>query len=365
MKKISFVFGTRPEAIKLCPLINELKSRKILQTEIIVSGQHREMLDGVLDGFGVVPDVNMNLMREGQSLSDITERVLCEASRLFKDSPPSLVLVHGDTTTAFAAALAAFYQKIPIGHVEAGLRTYNLKEPFPEEFNRRLIDTVATLHFAPTESAKENLLREGFEEKNIFVTGNTGIDALKSTVKENFSHPLTDIAKKKRVLLLTAHRRENIGEPLYNIYSAVRRIAEKYRELCVICPVHKNPAVSKIAYLELGNTENIILCEPLELSVFHNLMARSYVILTDSGGIQEEAAALGVPTLVLRNVTERPEGVRAGVLRAVGCDADTVYNEFVSLYEDSERYLKTARSSEVFGTGKASEKIADILEKIL
>lgn len=363
MKKISLVFGTRPEAIKLCPLIKELKSRRKFRIETILSGQHREMLDGILERFGLAPDFNMNIMTENQSLSHITEKVMGETTRLFVGDRPDLVLVHGDTTTAFAAALASFYLKIPIGHVEAGLRTHNVNEPFPEEFNRRSIDTMASLFFAPTENAKGNLLAEGISENRIFVTGNTGIDALMQTVKRDFSHPLVCLANESPTLLLTAHRRENHGEPLLKIYEAIRRIALDYEEIRIICPIHKNPAVSKTAYSELGKIKNIILCGPLESEVFQNLMARCRIILTDSGGVQEEAAALGIPTLVLRSATERPEGVDTGVLKTVGCDPNAIYNEFTALYKNHDPRKRSTLKSDVYGDGRASLRIADIIEK--
>ena len=364
MKKISVIFGTRPEAIKLCPLIKELKSTRLFSVDVILSGQHKEMLEGITESFGITPDLNMNVMKDGQSLSDITEAVLAKASALFKTSTADMLLVHGDTSTAFAAALAAFYQKIPIGHVEAGLRTHSINEPFPEEFNRRCIDMISSFHFAPTETAKNNLILEGIGESSIFVTGNTGIDALRFTVKNNFSHPLISIAQEHPTLLLTAHRRENLGSPLLGIYSAVRKIAESYGELRIIFPVHKNPAVSEIAYAELGGIKNIILCPPLELSVFHNLMARCRIILTDSGGIQEEAASLGIPTLVLRNITERPEAV-GGVLKTVGCDKDAIYSEFSELYKNPDKYQKAACQSNIYGDGRASERIVRILKNLI
>ena len=364
MKKISVIFGTRPEAIKLCPLIKELKSTHLFHVDVILSGQHREMLEGITESFGIIPDLNMNIMKEGQSLSDITKAVLAKASELFEKSHTNLLLVHGDTSTAFAAALAAFYQKIPVGHVEAGLRTHSINEPFPEEFNRRCIDMISSFHFAPTETAKNNLILEGTEKNSIFVTGNTGIDALRFTVKESFSHPLRSIAKEHPTLLLTAHRRENLGKPLLGIYSAVRKIAESYGELRIICPVHKNPAVSEIAYAKLGGIKNIILCPPLELSVFHNLMARCRIILTDSGGIQEEAASLGIPTLVLRNITERPEAI-GSVLKTVGCDEEAIYSEFSALYTDPEKYKKAACQSDIYGDGRASERITGILKNLI
>lgn len=363
MKKIMLVFGTRPEAIKMCPLVNELKTRKNIQTLVCVTGQHKEMLGQVLTAFGVKPDYNLSIMKEGQDLYDITERILKEIKSVLKKEKPDVVLVHGDTTTTFVAALAAFYMRIPVGHVEAGLRTYDISAPYPEEFNRQAVGIVAKYNFAPTVKAADNLLREGKAKDSIYVTGNTAIDALKSTVKEEYSHPLLEEAKGKRLILITAHRRENLGEPMHNMFRAIRRIMDEYEDVVAIYPIHMNPMVRKIADKELGGSKRIRIIEPLDVIDFHNFMAKSYLILTDSGGIQEEAPSLGKPVLVMRNVTERPEGVESGTLKIVGTEEERIYENFKLLLDNRGEYDKMANASNPYGDGFASRKIADILEK--
>lgn len=364
MKKILAVFGTRPEAIKICPLVKELQKREGFEVRVCVTAQHRAMLDSVLSAFGITPDADLDLMRQGQTLSELTSRILCGLSKVLKNRPDA-VLVHGDTTTAFAASLACFYEKIPVCHVEAGLRTHDLSAPFPEEFNRRAVALTARLHFAPTEGARRNLLDEGISRERVFVTGNTVIDALSTTVRENFTHPVLDWANGDRLILLTAHRRENIGEPMRNIFKALRRVIEERRGLRAVYPMHKNPAVRSIAESELADCGKILLTEPIDVFDCHNLMARSFLVLTDSGGIQEEAPSLGVPVLVTRNTTERPEGVEAGVLRLVGTEEERIYSELCRLLDDGNEYAAMARAVNPYGDGKASERIADILEKFL
>ena len=340
MKTIMLVFGTRPEAIKMCPLIRELRTRKGIRTLCCVTGQHRQMLDQVLGAFDVTPDYDLAIMKDGQTLFDITTRVMERLKDVLAEAKPDLVLVHGDTTTTFAAALTCFYMQIPVGHVEAGLRTYQLDSPFPEEFNRQAVGVVARYHFAPTEQAKANLLRENKRPETIFVTGNTAIDALKTTVRADYQSPELEWAKGSRLILLTAHRRENLGEPMRAIFRAVRRIADETPDVKVLYPVHMNPAIRAMAKKILGGDERIRLIAPLEVLDFHNILARSCMVMTDSGGIQEEAPSLGKPVLVLRDTTERPEGVAAGTLKLVGTEASNPY-----------------------GDGHACERIADILER--
>ena len=362
MKKIMLVFGTRPEAIKMCPLVQELRSRPGMQVLCCVTGQHRQMLDQVLEAFHVVPDYDLSIMKEGQTLFDITSRVLQNLRVVLEQEQPDLVLVHGDTTTTFAAALACFYLHIPVGHVEAGLRTYDLDAPWPEEFNRQAVGIVARYHFAPTEQAKQNLLREGKKPESIYVTGNTAIDALKTTVRADFQDPVLDWAKGSRLILLTAHRRENLGEPMRAIFRAVRRIADDIPDVKVLYPIHMNPAIRALAQELLGGDERIRLIPPLEVMEFHNILARSYLVLTDSGGIQEEAPSLGKPVLVLRETTERPEGVKAGTLKLIGTDEEAIYREAKRLLEDEAEYQRMSRASNPYGDGTACKKIADILE---
>lgn len=361
MKKIMAVLGTRPEAIKMCPVIIELKKRKNVDLYVCITGQHREMLRSVLDIFGVRADCDLDIMKEGQSLADITKAVLDGISEVLEREKPDVVLVHGDTTTAFAASLACFYKKIPVGHVEAGLRTYDVYSPYPEEFNRRATDITARYLFAPTRLSAENLLREGADENSIFVTGNTAIDALRLTVREEYSSPITEAAAGKRIILLTAHRRESHGEALRGIFRAVRRIADEFDDVMIVYPVHPNPVVRAAAEETLSGHERIMLTEPLDVIAFHNLMAKSFFIMTDSGGIQEEAPSLGKPVLVLRDVTERPEGVEAGTLRIVGTDEEKVYLACKNLLCNDAEYAEMSSAENPYGDGKASRRIADAL----
>lgn len=363
MKKIMLVFGTRPEAIKMCPLVRELQSRRTFRTLVCVSGQHRKMLDQVLQTFGVMPDYDLAIMRESQTLFDVTAGILEAIRPILEKESPDTVLVHGDTSTSFAAALACFYLHIPVAHVEAGLRTWNMESPFPEEFNRQAVSLIARYHFAPTQKAKENLLREGKPEHSIYVTGNTAIDALKMTVRPDYTHPELQWAEGSRLILLTAHRRENLGEPMRHMFRAVVRIQERYPDVKVIYPVHLNPAVRRIAEEELGGRERIHRIEPLDVLDFHNFMSRSHLVLTDSGGIQEEAPSLGKPVLVMRDTTERPEGVAAGTLKLVGTTEDTIFTEVCRLLDDPEEYEHMSRASNPYGDGNACKRIADVLEK--
>lgn len=363
MKKILLVFGTRPEAIKMCPLIKAFRARDSFTPAVCVTGQHRKMLDGVLDTFGVVPDYDLSVMKDGQTLFDITTGVLSGIEAVLERVKPEVVLVHGDTSTTFAAALSCFYKQIPVGHVEAGLRTYNLDSPYPEEFNRRAVGLVAKYHFAPTELAEQNLLREGKDPASIYVTGNTAIDALKTTVRENYRHPELSWAKGSRLILITAHRRENLGEPMHRMFRAVRRVTNEHPDVKVIYPIHMNPRVREAAMRELGDCDRIHLIEPLDVVDFHNFLARSFLVLTDSGGIQEEAPSLGKPVLVMRETTERPEGVAAGTLKLVGTDEQVIYESFKRLLEDKTVYEAMAKASNPYGDGFASERIADILER--
>lgn len=363
MKKIMLVFGTRPEAIKMCPLVNELKSRRGVETLVCVTGQHREMLRQVLDTFRVEPDYDLEVMRPGQTLFDVTALVLEGMKKVLEQAKPDVVLVHGDTTTTFASALACFYLGIPVGHVEAGLRTYNIRAPYPEEFNRQAVGSLADYNFAPTPLARDNLLREGKPPQSIWVTGNTAIDALGTTVVNDFVHPELQWAQGSRLVILTAHRRENWGEPLRHIFRAVRRVVEEFPDVKVLYPIHLNPLVREAARQELEGCDRVRLIEPLDVMAFHNFLARSYMILTDSGGIQEEAPSLGKPVLVLRDVTERPEGVKAGTLRVIGTNEDVIYREFKTLLTDEARYNAMSRAQNPYGDGLASHRIADILTK--
>lgn len=361
MKKILIVFGTRPEAIKMCPLIKELERRSNINVEVCVTGQHRGMLDQVLNIFDVTPNYDLKIMKKGQTLFDITVNILKQIEYVYNISNPDLVLVHGDTTTTFVAALAAFYKRIKIGHVEAGLRTGDIYSSFPEEFNRKSVSLIADYNFAPTEQAKENLLKELCLEKNIFVTGNTAIDALKYTVNRDYHSEITDWAKDSKLILLTAHRRENLGVPLKNILSAVNNIVERNKNVKVVYPVHKNPIIRKQVKETIGNNERIKIVEPLDVIDFHNLMANSYMILTDSGGIQEEAPSMGKPVLVLRNTTERPEGVLAGTLKLVGTDRDKIISETEKLINNEDEYYKMSNIRNPYGDGNSSKMIADIV----
>ena len=364
MKKIMLVFGTRPEAIKMCPLVQELRGRSGIQTICCVTGQHRQMLDQVLQAFHVEPEYDIAIMQAGQTLFDITTRILQNLKPVLETEKPDLVLVHGDTTTTFAAALACFYLRIPVGHVEAGLRTYDLDSPYPEEFNRQAVGVLAKYNFAPTEQAKQNLLREGKDPASIHVTGNTAIDALKTTVRQDYQNPVLDWAKGSRLVLLTAHRRENLGEPMREIFRAVRRIADEFPDVRVLYPVHMNPAIRALADELLGGDESIRLIPPLDVLDFHNILARSHLVLTDSGGIQEEAPSLGKPVLVLRDTTERPEGVAAGTLKLVGTHEEDVYRETKRLLTDADAYHSMSIASNPYGDGFACRRIADILEQI-
>lgn len=365
MKKVMLVFGTRPEAIKMCPLVNELKTRKDIQTVVCVTGQHKQMLQQVLDIFNVVPDYNLLIMKDKQTLFDVTINILERIKEVLEKEKPDIVLVHGDTSTTFVTALACFYLNIKVGHVEAGLRTYNLQSPFPEEFNRQGVGIISSLNFAPTERAKQNLLNEQKNPETIFVTGNTAIDALKTTVKKDYSNEYLDWAKGSRLIMLTAHRRENLGEPMKHMFRAIKRIIDEFEDVKVIYPIHMNPLVRQTAYEIFKDEERIKIIEPLEVVDFHNFLARANLILTDSGGIQEEAPSLGVPVLVMRDTTERPEGIEAGTLKLVGTNEETIYNEFKNLLINKEDYDKMSKASNPYGDGLACKRIADLLEEKL
>ena len=362
MKTVMLVFGTRPEAIKMCPLVNELKTRKNVNTVVCVTGQHRQMLDQVLEAFRVVPDYDLSIMKQKQTLFDITTNILTRIKEVLEEVKPDVVLVHGDTSTTFVTALACFYLQIPVGHVEAGLRTYNIYSPYPEEFNRQAVGIVSQYNFAPTELSKENLLREGKNPDSIYVTGNTAIDALKTTVRQDYTHPELEWASDSRLIVITAHRRENLGEPMHNMFRAIRRIMDEHPDVKAIYPIHMNPLVRQAADEELGGCDRVHIIEPLEVLDFHNFLARSYMILTDSGGIQEEAPSLGKPVLVMRDTTERPEGIKAGTLKLVGTDEQVIYDNFKLLLEDEAAYNAMAQASNPYGDGFASKRIADILE---
>lgn len=361
MKKIMLVFGTRPEAIKMCPLVNELKKRKNVSTVVCVTGQHKQMLEQVLTVFDVVPDYNLSIMKENQNLFDITNNILNLIKEVLEKEKPDIVLVHGDTSTSFASALACFYLQIPVGHVEAGLRTYNIFSPYPEEFNREAVGVIAKYHFAPTEISKQNLIKEGKKTNSVFVTGNTVIDAMKTTVRDDYFHPELEWASGSRLILLTAHRRENLGKPMHQMFRAIRRIVEEFLDIKVIYPIHMNPVVRKAADDELANNDRIHIIEPLDVLDFHNFMSRSHIVLTDSGGIQEEAPSLGKPVLVMRDTTERPEGIRAGTLKLVGTNEETIYSEFKKLLTDDDEYNKMSNASNPYGDGYACKRIADVL----
>ena len=361
MKKVMLVFGTRPEAIKMCPLVNELKSRKELQTVVCVSGQHRQMLDQVLEAFSVKPDHDLSIMKEKQTLFDVTVNILERIKAVLELEKPDVVLVHGDTSTTFVTALACFYLQIPVGHVEAGLRTYNLYSPYPEEFNRQAVGIIAKYNFAPTQMSRDNLVREGKDPATIYITGNTAIDALKTTVRADYTHPELQWASDSRLIVITAHRRENLGQPMHNMFRAIRRILEENPDVKAIYPIHMNPLVRAAAQEELGGCDRIHIIEPLEVLDFHNFLARSYMILTDSGGIQEEAPSLGKPVLVMRDTTERPEGIAAGTLKLVGTNEQTIYTEFDRLLRDKAAYEAMSHASNPYGDGTACRQIADIL----
>ena len=363
MIKVMTVFGTRPEAIKMAPLVKELQSRKEIKCIVCVTAQHRQMLDQVLDIFNIVPDYDLNIMKQGQTLSDITSRALTGLQEVILKEKPNIVLVHGDTTTTFAGALAGFYTQTDIGHVEAGLRTWDKYSPYPEEMNRQMVGVLADMHFAPTKNSKNSLLSEGKKEETIFVTGNTAIDALSTTVKENYSHEVFNWLGDNKLILLTAHRRENLGEPMRNMFRAIKRIVQEFPDIKVIYPVHLNPLVREVADEILGNDDRIKLIEPLEVIDFHNFIAKSHIILTDSGGIQEEAPSLGKPVLVLRDTTERPEGIEAGTLKLVGTDEEIIYNETKKLLTDKNEYEKMSKASNPYGDGFASKRIVDAIIK--
>lgn len=368
MKTVLLVFGTRPEAIKMCPVVNELKKRDSICTVVCVSGQHREMLQQVLDVFHVKPDYDLAIMKENQTLFDITDAILLSIRSVLEKVKPDVVLVHGDTTTTFTTALAAYYMQIPVGHVEAGLRTYNIYSPYPEEFNRQAVSIISRYNFAPTELSRQNLIREGKDPSHIWVTGNTAIDALKTTIRKDYDHPELKWAAGSRLILITAHRRENLGEPMHHMFRAIRRVMDEHPDVKAIYPIHLNPKVRQAAEevfgdrAEGGREERLHLIEPLDVLDFHNFMEHSYLILTDSGGIQEEAPSLGKPVLVMRDTTERPEGIEAGTLKLVGTEEETIYREFSRLLNDPEEYEKMSRAANPYGNGHASERIADILE---
>lgn len=365
MKKVMLVFGTRPEAIKMCPLVKELKTREKLNTIVCVTGQHREMLDQVLTAFDVEPDYDLSIMKAKQTLFDVTISILEKMKSVLEEVKPDVVLVHGDTSTTFVTALACFYLQIPVGHVEAGLRTYNIYSPYPEEFNRQVVGIVSNFNFSPTEMSKQNLLKEGKNPETIYVTGNTAIDALKTTVKDDYNHEQLNWAADSRLIMITAHRRENLGGPMRNMFRAIKRIVDENPDIKVIYPIHMNPVVREAANEILGDCDRIRIIEPLDVLDFHNFLANSYLILTDSGGIQEEAPSLGKPVLVMRDTTERPEGIAAGTLKLVGTDEELIYKIFKQLLEDQNEYDKMSKASNPYGDGFASKRIADILEERL
>ena len=367
MKKIKVmsVFGTRPEAIKMAPLVKELETREEIKSIVCVTAQHREMLDQVLETFEITPDYDLNIMKQGQTLAEVTTRALVGLEDVIKEAKPDIVLVHGDTTTTFAGALAAFYNQVAIGHVEAGLRTYDKYSPFPEEMNRQMVDCMTDMYFAPTNLSKDNLLKQNIPSEKIYVTGNTAIDAMKTTVSKEYNNEELDwIDENERLILLTAHRRENLGDPMRNIFKAIRRLCDEFPDIKVIYPIHKNPKVREVANEIFDGCDKVRLIEPLEVFDFHNFQNKSYIIMTDSGGIQEEAPSLGKPVLVLRDTTERPEGIDAGTLKLVGTDEETIYNEAKILLTDEKAYEKMSKASNPYGDGHASERIADaIIEK--
>ena len=365
MKKVMLVFGTRPEAIKMCPLVNELKKREEFHTIVCVTGQHRQMLDMVLEAFDVTPDYDLSIMKDKQTLFDVTTGILNRIKEVLEKEKPDVVLVHGDTSTTFATALACFYLQIPVGHVEAGLRTYNIYSPYPEEFNRQAVSIISKFNFAPTELSKQNLLQEGKNPDSIYVTGNTAIDALKTTVRENYTHPELEWASGSRLIMITAHRRENLGEPMRHMFKAIRRVMDEHPDVKAIYPIHMHPVVREIANEYLGDDDRIHIIEPLDVLDFHNFLSRSYLILTDSGGIQEEAPSLGKPVLVMRDTTERPEGIAAGTLKLVGTEEETIYKDFSGLLSDKIKYEAMSRASNPYGDGHACRRIADILEENL
>lgn len=361
-KTVMLVFGTRPEAIKMCPLVNELKTRDSINTLVCVTGQHRQMLDQVLNVFGVIPDYDLAIMREKQTLFDVTTNILCNIKPILEKVRPDLVLVHGDTSTTFVTALACFYLQIPVGHVESGLRTYDIYSPYPEEFNRQAVSIISKYNFAPTQMSMDNLLREGRSPETIWITGNTAIDALRTTVQENYDDENLKWARGSRLITITAHRRENLGKPMYNMFKAIKRVLDEHEDVKAIYPIHMNPVVREAAKDVFGEDDRIRIIEPLDVIAFHNYMYQSYLILTDSGGIQEEAPSLGKPVLVMRDTTERPEGIKAGTLKLVGTTEETIYGEFKKLLDDNSSYKSMAYATNPYGDGHACERIADIIE---
>ncbi|MEH7612118.1 UDP-N-acetylglucosamine 2-epimerase (non-hydrolyzing) [Gottfriedia acidiceleris] len=360
--KVMTIFGTRPEAIKMAPLVLELaKHPDQIESIVTVTAQHRQMLDQVLEIFEITPDYDLNIMKDRQTLIDVTTRGLEGLNKIMQEVKPDIVLVHGDTTTTFIASLAAFYNQIAIGHVEAGLRTWDKYSPYPEEMNRQLTGVMADLHFSPTTKSAQNLLAENKKEETIFITGNTAIDALKTTVKEEYAHPVLDQIGNDRLVLMTAHRRENLGEPMRNMFKAIKRLVEKHNDIQVVYPVHMNPVVREIANEVLGNDNRIHLIEPLDVIDFHNFAARSHLILTDSGGVQEEAPSLGVPVLVLRDTTERPEGIDAGTLKLAGTDEEVIFSLADELLSDEEAHAKMSKASNPYGDGEASRRIVEVI----
>lgn len=364
MKKVMVVFGTRPEAIKMCPLVKELKTRKNIQIVVCVTGQHKEMLAQVLTEFGIIPDYDLSIMKPKQTLFDVTVSILEKMKQLLNEVNPDIVLVHGDTSTTFTTALACFYLQIPVGHVEAGLRTYNINSPYPEEFNRQAVGVIARYNFAPTELARKNLINEGKPKESVYVTGNTAIDALKTTVRNDYKHEHLEWASDSKLIMITAHRRENLGEPMRNMFKAIRRIINEHDDIKAVYPIHMNPVVREAAQEILGDTDRVRIIEPLEVLDFHNFLAKSNLILTDSGGVQEEAPSLGKPVLVMRDTTERPEGVASGTLKLVGTSEEVIYNTFKQLLEDDEEYEKMSKASNPYGDGLASKRITDVIEVI-
>ena len=365
MKKVMLIFGTRPEAIKMCPLVKELKKRKSFKTVVCVTGQHKEMLKQVLDVFNVIPEYDLSIMKEKQTLFDVTTNILNRIKEVLELEKPDIVLVHGDTSTTFVTALACYYLQIPVGHVEAGLRTYNIYSPFPEEFNRQAVSIISKFNFVPTELSKQNLIDEGKDKKTIYITGNTVIDAMATTIKKNYYHEVFDWVGDNRLILLTAHRRENLGEPMRRIFKAIKRVIDETKDVKLVYPIHLNPKVREIAYEVFGDDDKIKFIEPLEVVDFHNFQNKAYLILTDSGGIQEEAPSLGKPVLVLRNTTERPEGINAGTLKLVGTSEEKIYKETLNLLNNKLEYEKMSKASNPYGDGHACERIADILELYL
>lgn len=361
--KVMTIFGTRPETIKMAPVVKELQGRKEIETIVCVTAQHRQMLDQVLHTFDIKPDYDLNIMKQGQTLTDITVNVLKGIEEVIIKEKPDIVLVHGDTTTTFAGALAAFYQQVAVGHVEAGLRTYNKYSPFPEEANRQFVGVVSDMNFVPTEKSKANLLQEKKDPATIYVTGNTVIDALKTTVKEDYNHEVIEWSKGSRLILLTAHRRENLGEPMQHMFKAIRRVVDEYEDVKVVYPVHMNPLVVAAAKEHFGDCDRVKLIEPLDVFDFHNIMNKTYLILTDSGGVQEEAPSLGKPVIVLRDTTERPEGVEAGTLKLAGTNEENIYNILNDLLSNEKEYERMSKASNPYGDGFASKRIVDEIIK--